>query len=246
MKAMVFAAGLGTRLRPLTDTMPKALVPYRGTPMLGLLLEKLKKAGFSDVVINIHHFPKQITGYVLDNDSFGMNIAFSDETALLRDTGGGIRYAAPLLDDGEPVLCHNVDIVSDADLRGFYENACGIINEVNAGRGGILAVPLASPRETSRYLLFDDKMYLRGWENIKTVQFRSQEGVPFDPSMEVKPLAFSGIQVVSPKIFAAMSDFPDIFSIIDFYLSSAAAGKIRGIEDDKLEIKDIGTAEHLK
>ncbi|MCI2082189.1 MAG: NTP transferase domain-containing protein [Bacteroidales bacterium] len=242
MKAMIFAAGLGTRLRPLTDTMPKALVPYRGTPMLGLLLGKLKDAGFHDVVINVFHFPDQIIDYVQNNDCFGMDVSFSDETGLLRDTGGGLRLAAPLLNDGEPVLCHNVDIISNLDIRNFYAEACGLMND---GKGNILSVPLAGIRETARYLLFDKEMYLIGWENIKTGEFKAQGGKHFDPMLEVRPLAFSGIQVVSPKIFAAMADFPEKFSIMDFYLSETASGKIRGIEKDDLELADIGTVEHL-
>ena len=112
MRALVFAAGLGTRLKPITDTVPKALVPVCSKPLLGHLVEKLKQNGYGEVVINLHHFPQQIKDYVEQNGSFGIKVSFSDESDLLRETGGGIRHAAPLLDDGEPFLVHNVDIIS--------------------------------------------------------------------------------------------------------------------------------------
>jgi MurNAc alpha-1-phosphate uridylyltransferase len=251
MKAMIFAAGLGTRLRPLTDTMPKALVPCGGKPMLQIQLEKLKAAGFNDIVINIFHFPEQIRDFLAANADFGMNIAISDETGLLRDTGGGIKFAERMLDDGEPFLCHNVDIISNVDLRRFYDRACGLMDftrsceAADKSGGDILAIPLVSSRKTSRYLLFDSKMYLKGWQNVKTGEYKWVDGCDgqFDNLMM---LAYSGIEVVSPKIFKAMADFPEKFSIVDFYLSRQAAGKIRCIDFPELKLTDIGTVEHLQ
>jgi Nucleoside-diphosphate-sugar pyrophosphorylase involved in lipopolysaccharide biosynthesis/translation initiation factor 2B, gamma/epsilon subunits (eIF-2Bgamma/eIF-2Bepsilon) len=251
MKAMIFAAGLGTRLRPLTDTMPKALVPYQGKPMLQIQLEKLKAAGFNDIVINIFHFPEQIRDFLSANANFGLNISLSDETGLLRDTGGGLKFAAPLLDDGEPVLCHNVDIISNVDIRCFYDRACGLIDfsrsleAADKNGGEVLAVPLVGSRKTSRYLLFDSKMYLRGWQNVKTGEYRWVEGCEgkFD---NLIMLANAGIEVISPAIFKAMAEFPEKFSIIDFYLSHQAAGKVRCIDFPDLKLMDIGTADHLQ
>lgn len=121
MRAMIFAAGLGTRLKPITDTIPKALVPVCSQPLLKHLIEKLKGAGYTEVVINVHHFAEKIREYVAQNGNFGIKVLFSDETGLLRETGGGIRHAAVLLDDGEPFLVHNVDILSNLDLEEFYD-----------------------------------------------------------------------------------------------------------------------------
>ena len=118
MKAMIFAAGLGTRLKPITDTIPKALVPIDGKPLLYRVVSKLKAAGISDFVINVHHFADSIIGYTHEQDDFGANVHFSDERDLLRETGGGIKFARPLLEGG-PFLVHNVDILSDLDVGWF-------------------------------------------------------------------------------------------------------------------------------
>ena len=122
MKAMIFAAGLGTRLRPLTDHMPKALVPVAGVPMLQRVILRLKEAGFHDIVINIHHFGEQILDFLKANDNFGVRILISDERGELLDTGGGILKARPLLDDGEPFLIHNADILTHIDLAAIYRH----------------------------------------------------------------------------------------------------------------------------
>ena len=151
MRALVFAAGLGTRLKPITDTVPKALVPVCSKPLLGHLVEKLKQNGYGEVVINLHHFPQQIKDYVEQNGSFGIKVSFSDESDLLRETGGGIRHAAPLLNDGEPFLVHNVDIISNLDIEAFYE--AHMAASISADTP--LATLLVSDRETSRYFLFD-------------------------------------------------------------------------------------------
>lgn len=169
MKAMIFAAGLGTRLKPITDTMPKALVPVCSKPLLEHLVEKLKRAGFCDVVINVHHFAEMIREYAAQNDNFGINVAFSDETDLLRETGGGIRHAAQLLKDGEPFLVHNVDILSNLDLEDFYEAhmAASISPDTP------LATLLVSERETARYFLFDRDNNLVGWMNRLSGEVKS-------------------------------------------------------------------------
>lgn len=228
MKAMIFAAGLGTRLKPLTDTMPKALVPVNGEPMLKMVLDRLIAAGYDDIVINIHHFASQIRDYVAANDSFGVRINFSDESDLLRDTGGGIKFAEPLLGAGEPFLVHNVDIDSNLDFGWFREQH----------RDDAAATLLVSSRETSRYLLFDDGMRLVGWQNIKTGEIRSPYG-NIDPD-QCTPLAFSGIHYASPSIFPLMQDFPDVFGIIDFYLSICRTHVVRGVVPDGFKVRDLG------
>lgn len=159
MQAMIFAAGLGTRLKPLTDTMPKALVKVAERPLLEHVMAKLKAAGCNRIVVNVHHFSDQIKNYLQAHD-FGISIEVSDETEQLLDTGGGIKRAASLFYAGEPVLIHNVDILSNVDLGAFYrtaykENSCGRVD----------AVLLVSARQTQRYLIFNDEMRLVGWTN---------------------------------------------------------------------------------
>lgn len=228
MKAMIFAAGLGTRLKPLTDTMPKALVPVNGEPMLKMVLDRLIAAGYDDIVINIHHFASQIRDYVAANGSFGVKISFSDESDLLRDTGGGIKFAEPLLGKAESFLVHNVDIDSNLDFGWFREQH----------RDDAAATLLVSRRETSRYLLFDDDMRLVGWQNIRTGEIRSPYG-NIDPD-QCTPLAFSGIHYASPSVFPLMKDFPEVFSIIDFYLSICRAHVVRGVVPASLSVRDLG------
>ncbi|MBQ0086955.1 MAG: NTP transferase domain-containing protein [Bacteroidales bacterium] len=228
MKAMIFAAGLGTRLKPLTDTMPKALVPVNGEPMLKMVLDRLIAAGYDDIVINIHHFASQIRDYVAANGNFGVRISFSDESDLLRDTGGGIKFAEPLLGKDEPFLVHNVDIDSNLDFGWFREQH----------RNDAAATLLVSSRKTSRYLLFDDQMRLVGWQNIQTGEIRSPYG-GIDPD-QCTPLAFSGIHYASPSIFPLMQDFPDVFGIIDFYLSICRTNVVRGVVPDGFKVRDLG------
>lgn len=234
MKALIFAAGLGTRLKPLTDTMPKALVKVDGEPMLRKVLDKLISAGYDDIVINVHHFAGQIRDYVAANDSFGISIRFSDETDLLRETGGGIRHAGTLLADStEPFLVHNVDIMSNLDLNWFRAQH----------NGSDLASIIVSNRKTSRYFLFDSERKLVGWTNKETGEVRSPyRGL--DPD-ECTPLAFSGIHIISPAIFPLMSEWPEKFPIVDFYLTVCRTHTIRAIIPDNLEIKDIGKLSQL-
>lgn len=245
MKALIFAAGLGTRLRPLTDTMPKALVPINGKPLLGHLIEKLKQCGFNDIVINIHHFPQQIRDYVAENRSFGIDIKFSDESRMLLETGGGVRKAAPLFSRPlTPILLHNVDIMSNADLARFYADNAGANVNFHGAMTELGASLLVSPRTTSRYLLFDDNGLLVGWENIKTGQVRSPyEGL--DPE-KCRKYAFSGIHVFSPSLLESMNEWKaEKFSIIDFYLAMCAKVPIRGVVDENLKLVDVGKFETL-
>lgn len=233
MRAMIFAAGMGTRLKPLTDHMPKALVPVGGKPLLDIQIEKLKAAGCTDIVVNIHHFADQIEQHVKTRDG-SVNIQLSDERVALLDTGGGLKKAATLFQaDDSPILIHNVDILSNANLKTLY--ALGQQHD---------AVVLVSQRQTQRYLLFNEQSQLVGWTHIGTGEVRT----PFK-QLEVercRKLAFAGIHVFSPKLFAEMQAWPDKFSIIDFYLSVCAQYDIFGCFDESLQLLDVGKQDTLK
>lgn len=234
MKAMVFAAGLGTRLRPLTDTMPKALVPVAGVPLLERVIRKLQAAGISDFVVNAHHFADRIVDFLREKENFGARIQVSLEMPEPLETGGGIRFAAPLLRDEGPFLVHNADILSDLDIRAL----------VAAHRPDAIATLAVSHRDTTRYLLFDDGMRLVGWTNVVTGEVKS----PF-PDLRVedcRKYSFAGIHVLSQAVLDRMQDWPDRFSIIDFYLAEAAHGIIRGYEPASLDLIDVGSPERLE
>lgn len=234
MKAMIFAAGLGTRLRPLTDTMPKALVPVGGVPMLDRVILKLKDAGIKDFVINTHHFSDQIVNHLEEKDNFGCRIDLSIEQDHPFETGGGIKAARRFLENEDTFLVHNVDILSNLDISSFCSHNLP---------DGSLALLLVSSRESSRYLLFDEEMKLKGWMNSKTGEIKS----PFknlDPNTCTWK-AFSGIHLISNKVFPLMENEPEVFSIIDFYLKNAAQYSIYGIEVQELKLIDIGKREAL-
>ncbi|TFH01189.1 MAG: nucleotidyltransferase family protein [Calditrichales bacterium] len=206
MKAMILAAGLGTRLKPVTDHLPKALVPLGGKPLLYHVLMKLNKAGVNAFIVNVHHHHEQISRYLSDNDNFGFNIEISYETDLL-DTGGGLKKAAWFFEDNVPFILHNVDVISSIDLKKMY--AFHLEREA-------LVTAAVKQRETSRYLLFDDAKNLVGWrskESGETRLSRKEKG-------SLNEWSFLGIHVISPEIF---SHFPkeSRFSIIEFYLSMA-------------------------
>lgn len=235
MKAMIFAAGLGTRLKPLTNHMPKALVPVAGRPMLEHVILKLKAAGFNELVINIHHFGEQILDFLRANQNFGLTIHISDERDCLLDTGGGIRKAEPFFRGNEPFLVHNVDILSDTDLKALYEYH---------RQSGNDATLLASRRKTIRYLLFDDEKRLCGWINKDTLQTKP-EGFAYNPEHHHE-YAFSGIHVISPSLFHYMDErWTGKFSIMDFYLQTCHEARIGGRLTDTLRLIDIGKPETL-
>ena len=266
---MIFAAGLGTRLKPLTDTMPKALVRVGGEPLIKRVILNLAAAGVERIVVNVHHFAEQIIDYLKDNDNFGLDIRISDETDGLLETGGGIKKAAPLFDPADPILIHNVDILSNVDLREFYqiasqsekgkvkseESECGsekgkVENEEGRGKNeesnycdAVDAVLLVSWRKTKRYLLFNDDMKLVGWTNIETGEVRSP--YPELNPKECRMYAFAGIHALSPRLLKMMDEFPDRFGIIDFYLKACATHNIKGYVNDDLKLMDIGKLDTL-
>ena len=235
MQAMIFAAGLGTRLKPLTDRIPKALVSVGGEPLLKRVIFQLKDAGFTRIVVNVHHFSNQIIDYLHDNDNFGLDIHISNETDKLLETGGGIKKAWPLFDQTEPILIHNVDILSNVDLNKFYQIE---------SRDMVAARLLVSERKTKRYLLFDDTMRLVGWTNIETGEVKSPYQ-DLDPK-KYKMYAFSGIHMVAPSLFPLMDDEPDKFPIMDFYLKHCDKVRIEGYVKNDLKLMDVGKQETLR
>ena len=232
MKAMIFAAGMGTRLKPLTDTKPKALVKVGDQPLLARTIDTLIESGADEIVVNVHHFASQIISY-LDEHSIACPVKISDESSELLDTGGGLKRALSLFSEQEtPVLIHNVDILSNADLRDFYSR-----NKNND------ATLLVSNRETSRYLLFDQDDFLVGWTNIRTGEVRS----PYS-DLDVascKRYAFSGIHLFSPKLSTWMDVFPEKFPIMDFYLNVCDKVKIKADFRPNLRLLDVGKQDTL-
>jgi len=238
---MIFAAGLGTRLKPLTDSMPKALVPVGGRPLLDIVVSRLLATGlYNRFVINVHHFPQQIIDYVATRD-YASIVTFSDESEQLLETGGGLKKAAPLFTTDEPILIHNVDILDNIDYEWFSRQH---LDDEDA-------VLLVSKRQTKRYLLFDNSMRLMGWKNIETGEIKSpyeyvrrtglsQYGEPFNE------YAFSGIHSFSPRLFPLMERFPDRFGIIDFYLSVCHRSRIVGCVKDDLRLLDVGKLDSLQ
>ena len=235
MKAMIFAAGLGTRLKPLTDHTPKALVKVNGRPMLEHIILKLKASGFTEIVVNIHHFGEQIIDFLQANGNFGLNIHISDERDQLLDTGGGIKKASAFFQGNEPFLVHNVDILSNTDLRNLY------LHHLKEGSDATL---LVSQRTTSRYLLFDGNNVLKGWINKQTGETKP-EGFVCTPGL-YKAYAFSGIHVLSPSIYRYMNEqWKGKFSIMDFYLQNCQHATLKGFFDKDLRLIDIGKPETL-
>lgn len=231
MKAMILAAGLGTRLKPLTDTRPKALLQAGPYTLLEFAIKKLKLHGFDELIINVHHFADTITDYLKEHQNFGCHIEISDESKQLLDTGGGIRKAAHFFNDGKPFLVYNADIVCNTDLTRLYGFHLESLN---------LATLVVRRRETTRYLLFDEWMQLTEWQNTakglrKIV--RLTESPP-------RPFAFSGIHVINPDIFPLLPD-QDVFSIVDAYLEIGKTHRIGGYVDENPLFADAGKPESL-
>lgn len=237
MKALILAAGLGTRLRPFTLEHPKALVPVGGVPMLERVLLRLKAEGFNEIVVNVHHFADQIEEFLRANSNFGLKISISDERGCLLDTGGAILHALPQLGgDDRPFLVHNVDILSNASLANLVERH---------KRGGGMATLLVSDRDSSRRLCFGKDMELLGWHNVKENRYRPAY---YRPAAADRELAFSGIHVVSPTAVRSEMERQrrsGAFSVIDFYLESIGTAGVSGVCDTALELIDIGKPETL-
>ena len=232
MKAMILAAGLGTRLRPLTNDRPKALVEVAGRTLLEITLARLREFEVREVIINVHHFPDMVVEYLKRHDNFGMRIEISREHELL-DTGGGLNKAAYFFLEGpnqdEPFILHNVDVISTIDLHQLTNLHI---------QGQALATLAVQDRKTSRYLLFDEQLQLCG-------RRAGQDGTPeiVRAATQVQPLAFAGIHVISPRIFELMTE-QGAFSIITSYLRLASEGEtILGFRADKYQWRDMGRPE---
>ena len=240
---MIFAAGLGTRLKPLTDTMPKALVPLAGKPLLQWQIERLRDAGITDIVVNVHHFPDMIIDAVRANNGWGCHVQISDERDCLLETGGGLRKAKKLLDN-EPVLVCNVDILSNIDLHAVVE-AYNRQSAVSSHR--LLGLLVVSERKTQRYLLFDEENRLQGWTNIATGEVRPQ-GLSCVAGLT--PLAFSGMQILSPCVFDKMdrvvAEKGDKFSLIDLYLSICQDELLTAYVPHDYRMMDVGKIDQLE
>lgn len=229
MEAMIFAAGLGTRLRPLTNDRPKALVEVCGKTMLQHCIEMLIGNGATRIVINVHHFAEMMKTYIA-NLKYNIDIQISDESQLLLDTGGGLKKAVSLFSGREPVVIANVDILTNIDLRKMMQQ------HIDSKADATLAI---RDRQSSRQLLFDADWQLGGWQNNKT-----GESIIVSQSQELKPFAFSGIHIISPSLF---SKFPadDVFPIIPHYLKLAESHKIIGYRHDSDYWFDAGSVEKI-
>lgn len=241
MKAMIFAAGLGTRLKPLTDRMPKALVPVGGKPMIDQVMEKLQAAGYDDIVVNVHHF----AGQIIDHLHGRHGVQISDESDRLLETGGGVLHAAELLKGCGAFLIHNVDILSNADLKAFQQAYSErIVNEPET-----LAELLVTARPSSRKLLFEPhSLRLVGWKNLNT----GKVGSPFKDFREENciALAFSGIHIMNESILQRLQEYSEsidspAFPIMDFYFSIATEYPIYAHIAPELQILDIGKIDRL-
>ena len=253
---MIFAAGLGTRLKPLTDTLPKALVPVCNKPLIEHVARKLLSAGIDDAVVNVHYFADKIEKWIGeqpwittadDGENGKMHISISDERALLLETGGAVLHARRWLEGCGTFLIHNVDILSDCDLRWFASQT----------RGEALASLLVSNRKTTRFLLFaPEDMRLVGWMNTDTGD--NHLIAPEYTPDKCRALAFSGIHILSDKVFALMDEYVEErgltvdetagvrFPIMNFYMWAAARCPIYGVEAEKLEFIDVGKLDALK
>jgi len=232
MKAMIFAAGLGTRLKPLTDFKPKALVEVNGITLLEHAIMKLQHFGINEIIINVHHFSNQIIDFLKRKNNFGIHIEISDESDQLLDTGGGLKKASWFFKDNNPLLVYNVDVISDIDLD------CMLRSHVQSGALATLAV---RQRETSRYFLFNDDMNLCGWKNKKT----NEQIISRNSSGNLIPLAFSGIHVVSPQLFKLMNENGK-FSITEVYTRLSTYHDIKGFQHDTDFWIDLGKPESIE
>lgn len=240
MKAMILAAGLGTRLKPWTQHHPKALVPVGGVPMLERVIHSLKEQGFDEMVINIHHFGEQILEF-LENNDFGISYSISDERESLLDTGGGLLKAGRYFfsKDDSPFLVHNVDILSNADLSELMRF------HINSGNDITL---LTSERESNRRLIFDNTGILKGWHNLSTDEFKPTLSTIEEGDRE---LAFSGIYIIGKRAMEMLKDYSleigkEAFPVMDFFLSCCNTLKIGGRCDSGLWLIDIGKPASLK
>lgn len=231
-QAMIFAAGLGTRLKPYTDQKPKALIEIDGVPMLERIILKMKSIGIQHIVINLHHFPEQIVSFLKSKNFFDLQILFSYETESLLETGGGLKKAAPLFNHSEPVLVHNVDVLSTLDFSKMLDYHL---------KNKALATLFVQKRKSTRYFLFDKEFHLSGWENTITGEEIKTANAP----ESIEALSFCGIHILNPAIFNLITEAGK-FSVVPLYLRLASKYPVFGYRDDNVSYLDIGKPESLE
>lgn len=230
---MIFAAGLGTRMRPLTDHLPKALIPILGRPLLGIVIQRLISFGYNEIVVNVHYRAPMIVEYLKSQNNFGIKIHISDESEMLLDTGGGLLKAAPLLVGKEPILVCNVDILSDIDFTEIRQ-----AHSLNSKKPiATLAVRI---RPSERFFLFNEENLLCGWQNSKTGQIRHA-----NPCFRAVPFAFSGIQLIEPVFFEKIA-FTGKFSLVDAYLELSKKFPVAMFDHSHTHWVDVGKPESIK
>ncbi|MEO1624239.1 MAG: nucleotidyltransferase family protein [Bacteroidota bacterium] len=227
MKAMILAAGLGTRLRPLTNDRPKALVQVGGRPLLEIAIQRLAAAGCTGIIVNVHHFADQVINFLQGAEQrYGVPVHISDERTRLLETGGGLKKARWFLDGNDSFLLCNADILSNMDLAAFYQAHCG---------SGALATLSVRRRQTSRFLIFDSERVLHGWTNVKTGELKMSRATRGQFDL----WAFSGIHAIHPALFQLMPE-KEAFSIIDLYLEAASQQRICAHPHDEDLWLDVG------
>lgn len=225
------AAGLGTRLKPLTDNTPKALVKINGIPLLEIIIKRLIYFKVKDIIVNVHHFGDQIIDFLKEKDNFGINIVISDERDMLLDTGGGLKKAAWFFNNRKPFLVYNVDIISNIDIGKLYKYHC---------KHKAIATLAVQNRKTYRYLLFDENSSLCGWKNLKTDETR----IINNPFSKLNTFAFSGIQILSTTIFKKMN-IEGKFSLTELYLNLASKNNIQYFNHNNTKWIDVGKIEYI-
>ncbi len=231
MKAMIFAAGLGTRMKPLTDTMPKALVPVNGIPLLEMVIRRLIYFGIKDIIINVHFMADQIEDFLLKKNNFGINIVISDEREKILETGGGLKKAQWFFDDKKPFLVCNTDILCDINITEL---------QAQHSRNQSIATLAVQKRTTSRYLLFDEKNNLSGWLNTKSGEVKLSR----NDARKLQMQAFSSFQILETKIFDYLPKEQEVFSTIDLFLSVSEKETIKGYETTAKWL-DVGTPQNI-
>lgn len=231
MQAFIPAAGLGTRLSPLTEHRPKALVEVDGTPLLKIVIDRLSQFGISRVVVNVHHFADMVCDYI-HSSKWNADIVVSDETEMLLDTGGGLKKAEPLFNPVEPILIHNVDVLSAIDFHAMEQTHM---------RNKNMATLAVSDRNTSRLLLFDSNQLLAGWSNLNTGETKWVQS----PTPTYRPVAFSGIAILHPQLLALMPPADHPYPIIPCYLDIAKTHRISSFVHSSSLWMDVGTPQRL-
>jgi NDP-sugar pyrophosphorylase family protein len=231
MKAFILAAGLGTRLRPITNDIPKALVQINGVPLIEHAIKRLKNNGCNKIIINLYHYADKVIKFLASKNYLETDITISDESGFLLDTGGGLKKISWFFAPGESFIVHNVDIIADFEISELYKR------HLSSGKIATLAV---QKRESSRYFLFDEERSLCGWENIKT----GEQKIARKPVGNLGQYAFSGIHSADSGIFKYFPE-ENVFSLVDLFLKAASHEKITFFDHTGSRFIDVGKKENL-